>query len=41
MAQVIEEAPINDTDHVIDPELITQNPDKVAIWGYLMTRNMV
>ena len=31
MAQVIEEAPINDTDHVIDPELIAQNPDEVAI----------
>ena len=38
MVQVIEEAPINDTDHVIDPELIAQNPDEVAIWGYLMTQ---
>ena len=38
MAQVIDEAPINDTDHVTDPELIAQNPDEVAIWGYLMTQ---
>ena len=30
--------PINDTDHVIDPEPIAQNPDEVAIWGYLMTQ---
>jgi len=34
---VIEEAPVNDIDHVIDPKLIAQNPDKIAIWGYLMT----
>ena len=38
MTQVIEEAPIIDTDHVIDPELIAQNPDEVAVWGYLMTQ---
>ena len=38
MAQVIEEAPINDTDHIIDPDLIAQNLDEGAVWGYLMTQ---
>ena len=38
MAHVISEAPSNDTDHMVDPELVAQNPDEVAIWGYLMTQ---
>ena len=38
MVQVIDEAPINDIDHAINPELITQNPDKIAVWGYPMTQ---
>ena len=38
MAQVISEAPINDVEHAVDPELVAQSPDKVAIWGHIMTQ---
>jgi hypothetical protein len=38
MAQVISEAPINDVEHAVDPELVAQSPDEVAIWGHIMTQ---
>ncbi len=29
---------INDVDHEIDPEMVTNSKDKVKIWGYMMTQ---
>ena len=37
MAQVIENAPINNMVHKVDNELVTQDENKMAIWGFLMT----
>ena len=32
------EPPINDTEHTVDPELLTDSEDKIIVWGYLMTQ---
>jgi len=31
------EPPINDTEHAVDPELLTDSEDEIKVWGYLMT----
>ena len=38
MAQVIKNAPVNDTQHQIDNKLVVQDKHKIAIWGFLMTQ---
>jgi hypothetical protein len=30
--------PINDIEHTVDPELVTDSEDKIKVWGYLMTQ---
>ena len=32
------EPPINDTEHAVDPELLTDLEDEIKVWGYLMTQ---
>jgi hypothetical protein len=32
------EPPINNTEHAIDPELLTDSEDEIIMWGYLMTQ---
>jgi hypothetical protein len=32
------EPPINDTEHAVDPELLTDSEDKIKVWSYLMTQ---
>jgi hypothetical protein len=32
------EPPTNDTEHAIDPELLTDSEGKIKVWGYLMTQ---
>ncbi len=29
---------INDTEHTVGPELVTDSEDKMKVWGYLMTQ---
>jgi hypothetical protein len=30
--------PIDDTEHTVDPELVTDSEDKMKVWGYLITQ---
>ena len=32
------EPPINNTEHAVDPELLTDSEDEIKVWGYLMTQ---
>ncbi len=32
------EPPINDTEHAVDPELLTDLEDEIKVWAYLMTQ---
>ncbi len=30
--------PVDDTEHTVDPELVTDSEDEMKVWGYLMTQ---
>ncbi len=30
--------PVDDTEHTVDPELVTDLEDEMKVWGYLMTQ---
>ncbi len=32
------EPTIDDTEHVVDPELVTMSEDEIKMWGFLMTQ---
>ena len=32
------EPEIDDTEHMVDPKLLTNSEDKMKVWGYLMTQ---
>jgi hypothetical protein len=32
------EPEIDDTEHAVDPKLLTNSEDKMKVWGYLMTQ---